>query len=489
MNPIAFDNSYARLPDRFYSRQDAQASPDPKLIALNTSLADHLQLDAKWLQSADGIAMLSGNKFPDGAASLAQAYAGHQFGNWVPQLGDGRALMIGEVLSKGGGRYDIQLKGSGRTPFSRSGDGRAALGPALREYVMSEAMNALGVPTTRALAVLSTGETVIREAPLAGGIVVRVAASHIRVGTFQYFYAREDTEALQLLVDHAVVRHFPERVGQGAKGLLEGVIDRQAKLIAKWLHLGFIHGVMNTDNMTISGETIDYGPCAFLDEYDPGKVFSSIDQFGRYAYGNQPGIGQWNLGNFAQTLLPLLDDDQDKAIEIAKDVLETYGTTFTQEFEKGLCAKIGLTGHAKQDVALAQDLLQSMAAQSADFTRTMRALSNLEREETPADNAFLNEFEQRAAIATWLIAWRQRLRLEEATDQERQDAMKQVNPMIIPRNHRVEAAITAGYASDFQPFHDLVAALEKPYADRDVDDPYALPPAPNEAVKATFCGT
>ncbi|MEO1746708.1 MAG: YdiU family protein, partial [Pseudomonadota bacterium] len=319
MTAIAFDNSYARLPERFYARLSAQPVADPQLLALNEPLAAFLGLDLEWLQSADGIAMLAGNAFPDGAASIAQAYAGHQFGNWVPQLGDGRALMVGEVIAKDGKRYDIQLKGSGQTPFSRMGDGRAALGPAIREYVMSEAMHALGVPTTRALAVLSTGDTVLRDSgPQPGGIVVRVASSHIRVGTFQYFYAREDHDALRLLVDHSLERHDPDRIGDGAKGLLESVIDRQATLIARWLHLGFIHGVMNTDNMTISGETIDYGPCAFLDHYDPGKVFSSIDQFGRYAYANQPNIGQWNLGNFAQTLLPLLDDSEATAIEIAK---------------------------------------------------------------------------------------------------------------------------------------------------------------------------
>ncbi|MEO1748401.1 MAG: YdiU family protein, partial [Pseudomonadota bacterium] len=406
MSAIAFDNSYTRLPDHFYAKQDAQQSPAPVLIALNSPLAEELGLDVDWLQSDAGVAMLVGNQFPDGAASIAQAYAGHQFGNWVPQLGDGRALMVGEVIAKDGQRFDIQLKGSGRTPFSRGGDGRAALGPAIREYVMSEAMHALGVPTTRALAVLSTGETVIREAPLAGGIVVRVAASHIRVGTFQYFYAREDTDALQLLVGHVLERHYPGRADQGAEGLLKGVIERQAKLIAHWLTIGFIHGVMNTDNMTVSGETIDYGPCAFLDEYDPGKVFSSIDQFGRYAFAKQPGIGQWNLSNFAQTLLPLLDDDHDKAVEIAKEALDAYAPTFTEAYENGLRGKLGLAKHENGDAALAQDLLKTMAAQRADYTRVFRALSNLKIEETGADEIFLQEFEEPSSVAMWLIAWR-----------------------------------------------------------------------------------
>lgn len=489
MPAIAFNNSYARLPERFYARLDAQKSPKPQLIGINIPLAESLGLDPDWLQTDEGIAMLSGNRFPEGAASLAQAYAGHQFGNWVPQLGDGRALMIGEVVDQNGNRHDIQLKGSGRTPYSRSGDGRAALGPALREYVMSEAMHALGVPTTRALAVLSTGETVLREAPLPGGIVVRVAASHIRVGTFQYFYAREDGEALQLLIDHALERHYSDRAGQGAKGLLEGVIERQARLIAHWLHIGFIHGVMNTDNMTISGETIDYGPCAFLDEYDPEKVFSSIDQFGRYAYGNQPGIGHWNLGTFAQTLLPFLADDLDKAVEVAKSTLEDYLPRFTQAYESGLCAKIGFADHQKEDVALAQDLLKTMASQRADFTRTMRALSSLSREETDADKLFLAEFEQPSAVAMWLLAWRQRLAREKPDDGARQSAMKQINPMIIARNHRVERVIEAGYAGDFQPFHELVSSLQDPFSDRSVDDFFVLAPQLNERVKATFCGT
>ena len=489
MPAIAFDNSYARLPSRFYAKQDAQKSPSPELIALNAPLAKHIGLDVDWLHTRDGVAMLAGNQFPAGAASIAQAYAGHQFGNWVPQLGDGRALMVGEVIAKDGQRFDIQLKGSGRTPFSRGGDGRAALGPAIREYLMSEAMHALDVPTTRALAVLSTGETVIREAPLTGGIVVRVASSHIRVGTFQYFYAREDVEALQLLVDHAVGRHYPDRAGQGAKGLLEGVIERQAKLIARWLTIGFIHGVMNTDNMTISGETIDYGPCAFLDDYDPGKVFSSIDQFGRYAFASQPGIGQWNLSNFAQTLLPLLDDDHEKAVEIAKEALDAYAPIFTEAYETGMRAKLGLANQESGDAALAQDLLRTMAAQRADYTRTFRALSNLEVEETSADETFLREFDEPASVAMWLIAWRQRLAQENAEDDARQASMKSINPMIIPRNHQVEAVIAAGYVGDFKPLNALNTALKEPFADRPSDDSFALAPQPDEVVKATFCGT
>ncbi|MEL6920377.1 MAG: protein adenylyltransferase SelO family protein, partial [Pseudomonadota bacterium] len=315
------------------------------------------------------------------------------------------------------------------------------------------------------------------------------ASSHIRVGTFQYFYAREDHDALRLLVDHCLERHYPERVGDGAKGLLEAVIARQAALIAQWLHLGFIHGVMNTDNMTISGETIDYGPCAFLDDYDPGKVFSSIDQFGRYAYGNQPNIGQWNLGQFAQTLLPLLDRDDEKAIEIAKKCLSAYPDVFGDLYEKGWRAKIGLTSPRAEDIALVQELLKSMASQRADFTRVMRALSGLATEPSTADEAFLSEFGDRSQITMWLASWRQRLALEDRDDEARRAAMKRVNPMIIARNHRVEEAITAAYAGDFGVFDRLVAALETPFADRPSDDHFTRMPQPDEVVEATFCGT
>ncbi|MEM1376945.1 MAG: YdiU family protein [Pseudomonadota bacterium] len=486
--PIAFDNSYARFPERFYSRQAPSPVEAPELIALNEPLAQFLGLDIDWLRSDTGIAMLSGNAFPEGAAGIAQAYAGHQFGSWNPQLGDGRAVMIGEVIAEDGHRYDIQLKGSGQTPFSRMGDGRSALGPALREYIMSEAMHTLGVPTTRALAVLSTGETVLRQnGPEPGGIVVRVASSHVRVGTFQYFYAREDREAVRLLVDHCLERHYPDR--DGTKGLLEGVIERQAKLIAQWLHLGFIHGVMNTDNMTVSGETIDYGPCAFLDDYNPGKVFSSIDQTGRYAFGNQPYIGQWNLGQFAQTLLPLLDDDQDKAIEIAKEVLSVFPDTFGEAYETGLRAKLGLAAERPEDMALAQDLLRAMVMQQADYTRVFRALSNLTSGDETGEEQFLSEFADGNSVGMWLISWRQRLAHETASDDERQAAMKRIHPMIIPRNHRVEEAIAAAYAEDFSVFERLNAALQKPFDDLPLNDPYALAPEPEEIVQATFCGT
>ncbi|MBO6639613.1 MAG: YdiU family protein [Roseitalea sp.] len=488
---IHFDNSYARLPEQFYTRQVAAPVPEPELVRLNAPLAADLGLDADWLASPAGVAMLAGNAFPDNAAPLSMAYAGHQFGNWVPQLGDGRALLIGEVIDVHGARRDIQLKGSGPTPWSRRGDGRAALGPVLREYVVSEAMAALGVPTTRALAAVTTGEHVIREDRLPGGVLTRVAASHIRVGTFQYFYARQDHEALRALADHVIDRHYPEarETDNPFAAMLEGVIARQARLIARWLSLGFIHGVMNTDNMTLSGETIDYGPCAFLDEYDPQKVFSSIDQFGRYAYGNQPSIGHWNLANLAQSLVPLLDDDGDKAVETAKDLLEGYGTAFADAYAAEMAAKIGIAAPRDDDMTLAQDLLKLMAAGGADFTNTFRALSALGRKAGDADDGFLGQLIEPDAAGQWLAAWRNRLSEEMRDDAGRIAAMKATNPAIIARNHQVEKAIAAGYAGDFSVFHALTEALADPFADRSADDTLTLPPAPDQVVHQTFCGT
>ncbi|MEQ8401030.1 MAG: YdiU family protein [Roseitalea porphyridii] len=488
---IHFDNSYVRLPDRLYTRQAPAPVPEPALVRLNRALAGELGLDADWLASPEGVAMLAGNAFPENAAPIAMAYAGHQFGNWVPQLGDGRALLIGEVVDANGIRRDIQLKGSGKTPFSRMGDGRAALGPVLREYIVSEAMAALGVPTTRALAAVTTGDYVLREDRLPGGVLTRVASSHIRVGTFQYFYARQDTEALAALADHAIDRHDPaaRKADNPHAALLDGVIARQAKLIARWLALGFIHGVMNTDNMTLSGETIDYGPCAFMDGFDPGAVYSSIDQFGRYAYGNQPAIGHWNLANLAQSLVPLLDDDPDRAVEIAKASLERYGTGFAEAYAAEMTAKIGLETPREGDMDLVDGLLKRMAEDGADFTNTFRALSALGREAGAADEGFLAEFADGEPLAEWLAAWRARLADENRSDEARIAAMKAVNPAIIPRNHQVEKAIAAAYGGDMSVFHALVDALADPFADRPAGDPLTLPPAPDEVVHQTFCGT
>ena len=468
MNAPVFNNTYMDLPGVFYVNQPAIPVREPALIALNTELANELGLDARWLQGPEGLAMLAGIALPAGAASIAQAYAGQQFGNWVPQLGDGRALLIGEIDSPDGRHFDVQLKGSGPTAFSRNGDGRAALGPVLREYIVSEAMARLGVPTTRALAAVATGQKVQRETALPGGILTRVAASHIRVGTFQYFAARRDTDALQALLSHTIARHYPD--ADGPMGLLAGVVSRQAELIARWLSLGFIHGVMNTDNMTISGETIDYGPCAFLDEYDPGKVFSSIDRHGRYAYANQPGIAGWNLAQLASSLLPLMGP-QEPAIEKATEVVNGFTEAFQSAWLGAFGAKIGLAKPTRHDQVLINDLLKLMAEHGADFTNTFSAL----REGSAPD-----------WLSGWRIAWQARLA---AQSDDPQAIMARANPVVIPRNHLIEKVIEAGYEGDFGPFHEMNAALASPF-DQSADNPlYRAPPRSEERVTQTFCGT
>jgi uncharacterized protein YdiU (UPF0061 family) len=470
---ITFDNSYARLPERFFVRQPPVAVAAPKLIAVNRALAERLGLDPDALAGPDWEAVFAGNRVPEGAAPLAQAYAGHQFGGWVPQLGDGRALLLGEIVAPDGARFDLALKGSGPTPFSRRGDGRAGLGPVLREYIVSEAMAALGVPTTRALAAVTTGEAVWRETPLPGAVLARVAASHIRVGTFQYFAAREDVEALRLLADHVIARHYPG--AQGPLGLLEAVTAAQARLIARWMSLGFIHGVMNTDNMAVSGETIDYGPCAFLDTYDPAKVFSSIDQFGRYAYGNQPRIALWNLAQFASCLLPLMGEEG-PAIEAATGAINRFADIYQAEWLRLFRAKIGLATEAEGDAALIAGLLTRMAAGRADFTRTFRGL---------AEGAAAAEFADPAPFAEWEATWQARL----ANEARPQAVMLGANPAYIPRNHRVEAAIRAATEGDFAPFHRLNAVLARPFDRRAEAEDCDAAPAPDEQVTRTFCGT
>src|ERR1700726_96052 len=373
-----FENTYARLPDRFYARVAPTPVRAPRLIRLNTELALNLGLDPNWLAGRDGLEVLAGRDVPEAAESIAMAYAGHQFGHFVPQLGDGRAILLGEVIDQQGVRRDIQLKGSGPTPFSRRGDGRAALGPVLREYIVSEAMAALGIPTTRSLAAVMTGESVLRETPLPGAVLTRVASSHIRVGTFQYFAARGDTEGVRRLADHVIGRHYPQLANaeRPYHALLEAVIARQADLVARWLLVGFIHGVMNTDNTSISGETIDYGPCAFMDHYDPAMVFSSIDEQGRYAYGNQPRIALWNLTRLAECLLPLFSSEQDKAISEAQSALADFAEKFDAAYQAGLRAKLGLFTARDGDPLLAQELLETMARNQADFTLTFRRLSD-----------------------------------------------------------------------------------------------------------------
>ncbi|MDQ6859549.1 MAG: YdiU family protein [Verrucomicrobiota bacterium] len=486
---IPFDNSYAQLPERFFARVAPTAVAAPRLIKVNTALAEQLGIAAEWLASREGVEVLAGNRVPENAEPIATAYAGHQFGGLVPQLGDGRAILLGEVVDRGGVRRDIQLKGAGRTPFSRGGDGRAWIGPVLREYLISEAMAALGIPTTRALAAVTTGENVMRETILPGAMLTRVASSHIRVGTFQFFAIREDNGALRTLADHVIARHYPAaaETERPYRALLDSIIQRQAELIAQWLLVGFIHGVMNTDNMSIAGETIDYGPCAFMDEYDPKTVFSSIDRFGRYAYANQPSIGLWNLTALAQCFLPLLADDEDRAIADGEEALAAYGPTFQRAYQAGLRRKLGLALEREDDTALAQDFLNLMQEQRADFTNTFRALSHA----VAGDDARLRElFTDASALDGWLPRWRKRMEEEPNDAGGSARAMCAVNPAFIPRNHRVEAIISAAVnEEDFAPFEELLAVLATPYEDQPRLARYAEPPQSHERVSATFCGT
>lgn len=487
---IALQSTYSSLPSSLFSAVSPSPVRAPTLIRLNTALAEDLGLDADWLRSADGLAALAGNAVPSSAQPIALAYAGHQFGTFVPQLGDGRAILLGEVVDRAGIRRDIQLKGAGRTPYSRRGDGRAALGPVLREYIVSEAMAALGVPTTRALAAVSTGERVQREVGLPGAVLTRVAASHVRVGTFQYAAVRGDLEALKRLADHVIARHFPAAADADNpyRSLLEHVIRGQAELIAHWMSLGFIHGVMNTDNMAVSGETIDYGPCAFLDTYNPAKVFSSIDDYGRYAFGNQPRIAVWNLTRLAEALLPLLDADEDAAVRKAEEALGQFAPVFEAAYLGRMRAKLGLSTPLPEDAALLTGLLQTMHEGQADFTLTFRALSRPETSESlPADLFAL--FGDPQAVGIWYGRYRERLLREPASADERARAMASVNPRYIPRNHRVEAVIQSALAGDYAPFHALVEVLANPFSDQPENAAYAAPPAADEEVLRTFCGT
>jgi uncharacterized protein YdiU (UPF0061 family) len=486
-----FENSYAQLPDRFFARVSPTPVAAPKLVKINRALACELGLDADWLAGPEAAEILAGKRVPAAAEPIAMAYAGHQFGHFVPQLGDGRAILLGEVVDRDGVRRDIQLKGSGRTPFSRRGDGRAALGPVLREYVVSEAMAALGIPTTRSLAVATTGETVVRDTLLPGAVLTRVAASHVRIGTFQFFAARHDTEAVRLLADHVIARHYPQasEAEHPYAALLEMVIGRQAELVARWLLIGFIHGVMNTDNMSVAGETIDYGPCAFMDAYHPTTVFSSIDQYGRYAYANQPGIAAWNLARLAETLLPLLSDDEERAVARARAALEMFSPRFEAVFHAGVRGKLGLATEREEDLELASGLLDLMAKNEADFTLTFRSLCAAAAD--PAhDEAARKLFADPSAYDSWAATWRARLAHEPQDAPTRAAAMRAVNPAFIPRNHRVEAVIEAAVQrEDFAPFEELLTVLSKPFEDQPSFQHYAAPPEPHERVEQTFCGT
>ena len=469
---LEFDNSYARLPDKFYTRLTPTAVSSPSLLKLNTSLAEEMGLDAEWLASPDGIAMLAGNDMPAGAEPLAQVYAGHQFGGWSPRLGDGRALLLGEVKAPGGSHWDIQLKGSGPTPYSRSGDGRAWLGPVLREYIVSEAMAALDVPTTRALAAVTTGDIVLREDRMPGAILTRVASSHIRVGTFQYFASQHDVDGVAALLEFAIARHYPHLDPTDALGFLREVVDAQAALIAKWMGLGFIHGVMNTDNCHVGGLTIDYGPCAFMDAYHPAKVFSSIDQFGRYAYGAQPEIVVWNLAQLATSLLPLIDADADRAVEAAQDALHAFGPAYTARWKDVFFAKLGLTDGNDDDISLVQDLLTRMSENQADFTLTFRGL---------LDGSAREQFVDPTAFDDWQLSWKQ--------SKPDADIMAAANPVFIPRNHQIELAIQEGVAGDMTRFNRLNDVLRTPFTDQPDHADLKAAPSNQELVHQTFCGT
>jgi uncharacterized protein YdiU (UPF0061 family) len=491
---FAFGNTFARLPEHFYARLDPTPVAAPRIVKVNVELARELGLDPAQLTSEHGVGVLSGNRVDDGAEPIALAYAGHQFGHFVPQLGDGRANLLGELISCDGQRYDVQLKGSGRTPFSRGGDGRAALGPVLREYIVSEAMAALGVPTTRALAAVTTGEQVLRDTVLPGAILTRIAASHLRVGTFQYFAARGDVEGLRVLADYAIARHYPEaaHAKEPYRALLEGVIARQAQLIAKWMLLGFIHGVMNTDNTSISGETIDYGPCAFMEEYDPARVYSSIDHGGRYAYGNQPRVALWNLARLAESLLPLLAQEsgsEEAGLVAANEALSAFEPQFEEAHHAGMRRKLGLVLKREGDTALAENLLQCMAANRADFTLTFRRLCDAAAG-PEGDTGVRTLFSDPTAYDVWAPGWRRRLEEESGDGQARAAAMRRMNPAYIPRNHLVEAALDAATShQDFQPFEDLISVISRPYDERPGLEKYSTPARPEECVLQTFCGT
>ena len=475
---LGFEHTYASLPARFYERVAPAVAADPKLVIFNRPLAVELGLEAEVVEREAAL-LFSGNRLPEDASPIAMAYAGHQFGGFVPRLGDGRAILLGEIRGRDGVLRDIQLKGAGLTPFSRNGDGRAALGPMLREYIISEAMQALGVPTTRSLAVVTTGERVFREDVLTGAVLTRVAASHVRVGTFQYFAARGDQESLRELLTYVMARHYPHArdADVPALALLRAVAERQAALIADWMRVGFIHGVMNTDNMAISGETIDYGPCAFMDKYDPKTVFSSIDHGGRYAYANQPGIAQWNVARLAETLLPLIDSDIEKAVGLATEVVESFTTQFDMHFLEAMRRKIGLATAEEGDADLINRLLATMHNAGADFTLTFRRLTLQADAPDPA-------------LDGWLREWRQRLATDPQTVAERAAAMRRVNPAFIPRNHRVEAALSAASdGGDLGPFQQLLGILQNPYADQPEHAAYGQPPDPSEHVFKTFCGT
>jgi uncharacterized protein YdiU (UPF0061 family) len=487
---LRLDDSFARALPGLYEPWQAAAFPAPALLVLNDELAAELGVDPEGLRTPQGVAALAGQQLFDGSRPVAQAYAGHQFGGYSPRLGDGRALLLGEIVDPSGGRRDLHLKGSGRTPFARGGDGKAAVGPMLREYVISEAMYALGIPTTRSLAVVATGERIARETPLPGAVLARVAASHLRVGTFQYASASGDEELLPRLAAYAIERHHPHAMNAQNPyvAFYTAVVDAQAALVAQWMLVGFVHGVMNTDNMTISGETIDYGPCAFMDRYHPSTAFSSIDHGGRYAYGNQPRIAQWNLARLAETLLPFFADTQEDALAVATEVLQSFTDRFDGYWNSGMLAKLGLAT-APTDADLVGDLLAILHAQAVDFTSFFRSLSSMVR---GAPSATRGLFGDVVAFDAWAHRWATERARDDRPPAERAelaDAMDRVNPIYIPRNHLVEAALAAATEGDMAPFHRLVEVVSRPFEQRPFLLEYSLPAAPDGAPYRTFCGT
>jgi len=477
-----FDNTYSKLPDTMMSRLLPVPVKAPKLVVINNALSKELGLDFSNISNENLALMFSGNLLPEGTETIAQAYAGHQFG-YFTILGDGRAIIIGEHLSKNKKRFDIQFKGSGKTPYSRNADGRAALGPMIREYIISEAMHGLNIPTTRSLAVVNTGENVIRETPLPGAILTRVAASHIRVGTFQYLVATGDEKNLKTLVDYAIERHYPniETSDNPALDLLKIVIKKQIDLVTNWMRVGFIHGVMNTDNMVISGETIDYGPCAFMNTYDPETVFSSIDQHGRYAYFNQPGITKWNLARFAEALIPLINKKKDKAIQVATDTINNFGKIYKKKWLEMMRKKIGLIEEKAEDEKLINDLLSLMHKNKADYTNTFCSLID--------ENAQKDEMFNNKEFIDWYKKWKKRLIENNSSHEESKKLMNSFNPQIIPRNHKVEEVLEAAHRDDLKPLNDFLKILKNPYEKQPNTKNYQSPPPPSKKKYKTFCGT
>ena len=477
---INFDNTYFRNLVGFYSPVDADRVPDPNLLCFNHKLGTQLNLKQEFFDSPEGAQIFSGNLKPDGSQSLSQVYAGHQFGGYSPQLGDGRAVLLGEVMDVNGERFDIQLKGSGRTPYSRGGDGKAAVGPVLREYIISEAMHALGIPTTRSLAAVSTGESVYREARLPGAVLTRVASSHLRVGTFQFIASKGDNRAMKKLADYAIDRHYKDAFRNKNPYLefLKKVSDRQASLVAMWMNVGFIHGVMNTDNMTISGETIDYGPCAFMDTYDSKKVFSSIDTNGRYSFKNQPYVAQWNIARLAETLLPLIDEDLNRSIVKATEIVESFNTTFDDYWLKGMRLKLGITNDFPEDQSLAIEFLEIIEENKLDFTKSFLIIND----------DISEDYSSWVKNDTRALNWYQKLQLRKEKN-AKYETSKLINPKVIPRNHLVEEAILSAYEDDLKPFENLVQILQKPFLRTTESLAYTNPPERIDKNYQTFCGT